>query len=182
MVKRISILIISTFIITSCCYWGKTTEYGLPRRNIKGLGLTISYTGIDTMALYKSVYNFQYNTSTKKYSYLENEDDNTYPYISYMKFYSEGKFGLFVIPKRDTLDLKREFFNPLKAKMGYFTQDGTLLKTKLATIGDCTLYISKKSGSVNGDTIVLQDKRYHGSIYVKRQVSEELLKGWKPDW
>lgn len=168
---------------SSCCFMGKRTLYGLPRKNISSLkGGEINYKLIDTFALYKAEIYYHYNTSLKKYSYYERADDNTYPYISYHKFYSSGKLGLFIIPKKDTAQLIREYFNPLKAKMGYYSVNNNILLTKIATIGDCSLYISNKKGYINGDTLKIENKHHHGTIYIKKNIPKELLKGWTPDW
>jgi hypothetical protein len=90
--------------------------------------------------------------------------------------------GLFIILKKDTANLTREMFNPLKAKMGYYSITGDVIKTRLSTIGDCTLYISNKKGYVRNDTLSLEEKYHHGSIYIKKIVPDELLKNWSPDW
>ena len=80
------------------------------------------------------------------------------------------------------LKLSREYFNPSKAKMGYYYINDKSIKTKISTIGDCTLYISKQIGIIKGDSIIIKDKYSHGSIYVKQNIPKEYLENWKPDW
>ena len=170
-------------LASSCCYVGKRTMYGLPRKNIAPLkGDKISYKDIDTNAIYKLVIDYHYNTSLKQYSYYERADDNTYPYISYLKFYSNRKLGLFVILKKDTMNLNRDVFNPLKAKMGYYSVTNNVLRTRIATIGDCSLYVSNEKGYIRNDTLMLEEKHHHGSISIKKEVPGEILKNWTPDW
>ena len=162
---------------------GKRTVYGLPRKNISSLkGGEENYKLIDTFVLYKAEIDYHYNTSLKEYSYYERADDNTYPYISYHKFYSNGKLGLFIIPKKDTASLTRNDFNPLKAKMGYYSITDNLIKTRIATIGDCSLYIANEKGYLRGDTLKIENKTHHGTIYIKKNIPKELITGWTPDW
>ncbi len=183
MVNKIIILSIILSCCFGCCYTGKRTIYGLPRRNIKTIkNSTTNNSIIDTNALYKAEIDFHYNTSLNEYSYYDRVDDNKYPYVGYHKFYSNGKLGLFIIPKKDTANLKREYFNPLRAKMGYYSIIDSSIITRISTIGDCSLYISNKSGVIKGDTLILQNKRHHGTISIKRKVNRSLLEGWKPDW
>lgn len=146
MVNRGILYFILTVLVSGCCYIGKRTMYGLPRKRIQPLkGGNISDKYIDTTVLYKLAISYHYNTSLKKYSYFEAGNNISYPYISYLKFYSNGKLGLFVIPKNDTNNLTKDTFNPLKAKMGYYIFKNNVLSTKIATIGNCSLYISVKS-------------------------------------
>jgi hypothetical protein len=174
------IFLLSTFL--GCCYNGKVSEYGLPRKEIRRLKPSITYVKIDTLSLYKAVISFHFNNLSNEYTYFEKNDNNSYSYTSYLKFYPEGKVGLFIIPKADTLQLERYLFNPSRAKMGYYWIEGASIRTRISTIGDCSLYISNKKGTIKGDSINLQDNTHHGNIYIKKQVSSELLKNWKPDW
>lgn len=183
MINRCTIFITAALLISSCCYMGKRTMYGLPRKNLSPLkGGDFSYKYIDTNALYKLFIDYHYNKTLKRYSYYERADDNSYPYTSYYKFYSNGKLGLFVIPREDTVNLTRDTFNPLKAKMGYYSVTDNIIKTKIATIGDCTLFISNEKGFIRTDTLTLEEKNHHGNIYIKKIVPNDLLKDWSPDW
>ena len=67
--------------------------------------------------------------------------------------------------------------------MGYFSEyEKGKIKQKISTIGDCTLYISEKNGTVEKDSIVLYDKNSFGYVYKKIKVPQEYLQNWKPDW
>lgn len=169
--------------MVSCCYKGIYSENGLPRKKIKAFPeQNISIENIDTLAIYKTKINFAINKMSKEYIYFEKEDDNTYPYVGYLKFYKNNKLGLFIIPKADSLNLSREYFNPSKAKMGYYHISGKKIKTKISTIGDCSLYISKQSGIIKGDSIIIMNNTNHGNIYLKKSIPKEYLENWKPDW
>ncbi|MEO6672652.1 MAG: hypothetical protein ABIN93_04420 [Ginsengibacter sp.] len=157
--------------------------YGLPRKNISLLkGGDRTYNYVDTNALYKLTINYLYNRGSKRYSYYERSDNNSYPYTSYYKFYSNGKVGLFVIAKKDTMNLTRNAFNPLNAKMGYYSVTGNAIKTKLETVNDCMFHLINERGHIGSDTLTLEDKNHHGNIYIKNMVPNELLKDWSPDW
>ena len=43
---------------------------------------------------------------------------------------------------------RRCFFNTQKAKMGYYYIEGNKIKTKISTIGNATLHISRKKGFI----------------------------------
>lgn len=183
MVTRVSVAFILLLTVSGCCYNGKLSDYGLPRKAITKLkNSTIDYSKIDTMALYKAEAGFNINSLTKEYTYYEKDVNNSYPYVSYLKFYQDGKLGVFIIPKTDTLALQRDFFNPVKAKMGYYNMNGKVLKIRIATIGDCTLYISDSEGTIQNDTLKMLNKNYSGKIYKKVTVPKSLLEKWKPDW
>jgi len=175
-----SIVVLICFM--GCCYNGPTSPYGLPRKRIKILLKNIDYGGVDTLAVYKSYANYAYNNLSKKIIYFEKTDDNTYPYVSYLKFYENGKVGLFVISKKDTLNLKRCTFNPKMAKMGYYHITENKIKIKISTLANCNLYISRKKGYINEDTITIEGNNQHGSIYVKKKIPKEFLEDWLPDW
>lgn len=182
-VKRIFLICIPSFLLIGCVYRGIISENGLPRRKIKEFReKNVSVNNIDTLALYKTKIYFGQNSITKEYVYYQKEDDNTYPYVGFLKFYPNNKLGLFIILKSDTIRLCRNLFNPSLAKMGYYFVDGKTIKTKISTIGDGTLYISKDKGEIKGDTIILKDKNYSGKIYVKQKIPVEYLANWKPDW
>jgi len=182
MVRKIILYTITTMLLIGCCYNGKVSEYGLPRRDIKKLEKPILYEKIDTLALYKLTSSFHINYLTNEYSYFEKNDDNVYPSTSYLKFYPNGKLGLFIIPKSDTLKLERSFFDPQRAKMGYYYIKDNVIKTRISTIGDCSLYLSNKKGEIKGDKIILKDKRGYGNIYIKKDVPKIVLENWKTDW
>jgi hypothetical protein len=183
MVNKTLICLLVLLLSMGCFYTGKRTTYGLPRRKLSIIkGENSPYNYVDTNVLYKAVISFQYNTSLKKNSYYEQFDSNPYPYASYLKFYSNGKLGLFVIHRNDTVNLTKDNFNPLKAKMGYFGVNNKVIFTKIATMGDGTLYISNEKGYIKNDTLSLEDKNHHVTLYVKSVVSPELFKNWIPDW
>jgi len=154
----------------------------LPRRKIRPLPENTDYSKIDTMALYKLDSYYFYNSLEKKINDFTKKENDSYPYISYLKFYSKGKLGLFVISKQDTLNLQRCFFNPQKAKMGYYYIEGNKIKTKISTIGNATLHISRKKGFIYNDSIDIRHHNFYGNIFIKRNVPKELLEGWEPDW
>lgn len=181
MVRNI-IFVVIFMIITGCCYSGKVSKYGLPRKEIKKINGVSDYSKIDTTSIYKLEIDFAYNKLEKEYVYYEKSDNNTYPYSSFLKFYSNGKLGLFVIPKEEISKLNREHFNPERAKMGYYFVSGNLIKTRISTIGDSGLYISNKNGFIQNDSITIQDKNNYGGVYVKKIIDKNLLKIWKPDW
>lgn len=158
------------------------SEFGLPRRKINKLKPFKTYGIIDTLALYKLSINFSTNNISNEYVYFEKENNNSYPYTSYMKFYPNGKLGLFIILKRDTLSLERSFFDPRRAKMGYYWVEDSVIRTKISTIGDCSLYISNKKGVVIGDTIKLENHYRYGEIFIKKRMTKESLENWEPDW
>ena len=182
MVRKIIILLILFVSTTACWYIGKTSEYGLPRRKIRPLPENTDYSKIDTMALYKLDSYYFYNSLEKKINDFTKKENDSYPYVSYLKFYSKGKLGLFVISKQDTLNLQRYFFNPQKAKMGYYYIEGNKIKTKISTIGNATLHISRKKGFIYNDSIDIRHHNFYGNIFIKRNVPKELLEGWEPDW
>ncbi len=66
--------------------------------------------------------------------------------------------------------------------MGYYTMDGDILRTRTVTMGDGGVLIINKNGNINRDTLILKDKYNWGSIYVKKEVPNDLIKGWIPDW
>lgn len=179
--RKILIIIIAT-LICGCCYSGPKSIYGLPRKKIEAFKEFENYNDvIDTTALYKLEINYFYNSSLKKYTYYEKEKDIEYSYASYLKFYDKGKMGVFIILKKDTAKLNRSFFEPAKAKMGYYKVDKLgKVYYRISTIGDCSLYISNKTGYVKRDSLFLQD--HYGGIYVKKKVPENWLKNWNPDW
>ena len=152
------------------------------RRKIRPLPENTDYSKIDTMALYKLDSYYFYNSLEKKINDFTKKENDSYPYISYLKFYSKGKLGLFVISKQDTLNLQRCFFNPQKAKMGYYYIEGNKIKTKISTIGNATLHISRKKGFIYNDSIDIRHHNFYGNIFIKRNVPKELLEGWEPDW
>jgi len=182
MVKKIIIHSFIAIILTGCCYNGKVSDYGLPRREIKKLDRTILYGAIDTLALYKLTNSFHFNSLSKEYTFLEKDIYNSYPNASYLKFYPNGKLGLFIIPKTDTLKLERSFFDPQRAKMGYYYINGNSIKTRISAIGDCSLYLSNKKGTIENDKILINDNSGHGNIYIKKEVPKVILENWKPDW
>jgi hypothetical protein len=182
MAKRILHVLLFSIITSGCCYKGIKSAYGLPRKKIARLSDHFSHEKIDTLALYKLQINYAYNKMSKEYIYFEKDNNNSYPYTSYLKFYKNGKLGLFILPKTDTLHLERTFFDPQKAKMGYFEIQGQSIKTKISTIGDCSLFISNKKGEIKGDSIKLEGKNNHGNIYIKVNVPKNILENWKPDW
>ncbi len=104
-VKKI-ICVIGILILCVSCYIGKKTIYGLPRKKISIPKGDISIISVDTNALYKMVINFRYDKLLNNYSYHQKVDDHYYPYVSYLKFYNDGKLGLFIIPKKDTAKLE----------------------------------------------------------------------------
>ena len=159
MVRKIIILLILFVSTTACWYIGKTSEYGLPRRKIRPLPENTDYSKIDTMALYKLDSYYFYNSLEKKINDFTKKENDSYPYISYLKFYSKGKLGLFVI-----------------------SIEGNKIKTKISTIGNATLHISRKKGFIYNDSIDIRHHNFYGNIFIKRNVPKELLEGWEPDW
>ena len=124
-----------------------------------------------------------YDNKSQKIVQYEKDIEYDYPYTSYIKFYPRGKFGLFIIKKADTIYLKREDFNPKKAKMGYYIEkENKKIETKLETIGDCSLYISKKIGYIKEDSLFRIDRNGRGDIFIKTKVPSNLFNKWKPDW
>ena len=184
MVNKMLVYIILIVFFSSCCYMGKRTIHGLPRKNISLLkGGEINFKLIDTFALYKTEIDYHYNTSLKQYFHFERIDDNySYPNIGYIKFYSNGRLGLFVIPKSKGNNLTRDDFNPVKALMGYYSVTDNLIKTRIATIRDCSLYIDNEKGFIRDDTLKIENKTHHGTIYIKKNIPKELITGWTPDW
>ena len=175
------IFYITCFILLkSCCYSGIVSEYGLPRKAISKYNKS-SIMNIDTMSVYPHCAYFTYSKSDRKITDYNKEENSKYPYISYLKYYSNGKVGLFVISKTEILN--RDAFNPKRAKMGYYYQYNTNnIRQKISTIGDCTLYISERQGYVKGDSIVLFDKYGHGNVYKKYNIPKKELSNWNPDW
>jgi len=169
-------------LLNACCYTGSRTSFGLPRKkNVILDGSANSYALLDTSVLYKGSASFFYNTSLRRHTNYEKDDHHYYPYVSYLKFYSGGKVGLFIIAKKDTVSLNGEYFNPERAKMGYYQADKEGgLKVWILTIGDCNLFVSKEKGFVTRDSLVLE--RNFGRIYKKKKVPKEWLENWKPDW
>jgi len=158
---------------------GKRTAYGLPRKNIKPLIVgDIRTSNIDSNALYKAIINFR---DIKDDYFYERVDDNPYPYVSYLKFYSNGKLGLFIVSKKDTLNLKRELFNPQQAKMGYYSITGEELTIKLAFLGDGAVIVRREKGYARNDTLLLKDKNRWGTIYIRKHVPPGLIDNWTPD-
>lgn len=178
--KKIIFILFLTLI--SCKYNGVVSEYGLPRKKINFFSQSIYSKKIDTLSIYKNILNYKYNKQDKSYDYFEKTTTNSYKYVSYLKFYANGKLGLFIIPKKDTLKLERSFFNPKKAKMGYYEVNENLIKTRNSTIGGVSFFIVNQHGVINGDSIKLIDKNQGVNIYIKKEVSKQLLNDWKPDW
>ena len=187
MVKRKSyILILLSICFIACCYKGPYTSYGSIRQKIRSFSkITENYELIDTTALYKldAIQEYtHYNLTEKRVSFYEKDDAHYYPYTQYLKFYSNGKLAVFFIPKRDTLFLKREMFNPEKAIMGYYYIKGNDIKIKTAGIINCYLYVFKEKGKIKNDTITLMLDSSIEEIYKKKTIPKELLEGWEPDW
>lgn len=178
MVRNLSIYILILFFISSCCYTGRYSEYGYPRKSISSYKqLNNSTAKIDTTIIYKLDASFINTVS----NYYKKEDESEYPNFIYLKYYAKNKVGLFIIDKLKVLE--RDDFNPKKAKMGYFFEyENGNIKQKISTIGDCTLYISKHMGYTNNDSIVFIDKNLYGDIYKKVQLPKEFLENWQPDW
>lgn len=180
MLKNLLFLILMCITIYGCSYSGPISAYGLPRKKIKELRYYDSSKNIDTLSVYKIIYSAAYNKDLNKYTHYLVDD---YPYTSFLKFYPEGKLGLFVISDCDVDQMNRETFNPSKAKMGYYSFNNDILKTRISTIGDSYLYISNEIGSIQGDTIFLHNRaNLHAAISVKQNINIEFLKNWKPDW
>lgn len=75
------------------------------------------------------------------------------------------------------------FFDPKKAKMGYYHIEGEKIRTKISMIGDdTTSYIGNKKRRIYNDTIELSSKNHYYTIYVKRETPIEILENWNPDW
>lgn len=182
MLKKIFFGASIVLFFSACCYTGVKTSYGLHRKAIPKLDRTNNhYNLIDTSSVFKIKTNFFYNKSLEKYTYYEKDSDTDYPYTNYLKFYGGGKLGLFIISKSDTANLKRDDFNPLKAKMGYYVvKENGEIQTRTSTIGNCNLFISNQKGVVKGDSIILE--RHFGEIYEKKKLSKEILANWRPDW
>jgi len=178
-----SFLLALIFIVSySCCYRGKSSDGGFPRRPIKQFPQkNVSVGGIDTLAVYKLNLIYSFNPYTKEYSYYEKDEKNTFPNTSYLKFYPNNKFGYFVIPKSDTAKLSRAHFNPQKAIMGYYYLDGNDIKIKTSFIGQCELVVLKSHSKIIGDSIIESDKR-KGRIYIKQNLPKDFFTNWKPDW
>ncbi|MFC6877726.1 hypothetical protein ACFQZF_08255 [Flavobacterium myungsuense] len=187
--KNTFLLFILFLLMVSCCYKGLYSKNGVCRRKIndyKYKNSTID--NIDTLAVYKEQINFAKNSITKEYVYFEKIDDNSYPYVSYLKFYSNNKVGIFNIAKSDTLKLTREHFDPSKASMGYYLIEGNKVKMKFSIVFQCSHQILREKGTINKDSITaLQSltalqSGYSGTIYVKRDIPKTYLENWKPDW
>lgn len=135
---------------------------------------------VDTLDIYELKFSCFYEKKINSYTNLMEYD---YTHISYLKFYKNGKLGLFIIPIEKTKDFNRDFFNPEKAKMGYYELDENFIKKRISTIGDCSLYISNQEGIVKGDTIFFHNlNNNHGNVYIKKNVDVNFLKNWLPDW
>lgn len=190
MVRKIIILLILFVSTTACWYIGKTSEYGLPRRKIRPLPENTDYSKIDTMALYKSEVVYLYTTSLcgtkpKNIRIIEKEGEPYLPTITYLKFYSKNKVGVFILSKQESLNLQRSFFNPQKAEMGYYYVKGNdnKIEIKFSTIGAySTMQVNHRKGTIYNDSINIFGGNNIGEIYVKRNVPKELLEGWGPDW
>lgn len=166
----------------SCCYRGKSSGGGFPRKEIRPFPKTnVSVGNIDTLAVYKLNLIYSYNPSTESYSYREKDEKNAFPNTGYLKFYPNNKLGYFVIPKSDTMKLTRAHFNPQNAMMGYYYLEGNNLKIKTSFIGQCELIVLKSQNKIIGDSIIASDKR-NGRIYVKQSLPKDFFTNWKPDW
>ena len=181
MVKKILFFVLTTFMV-GCFYTGPSSEYGLPRRKIRPLPQNTDYSLIDTNAVYIPYAYYFRNDITKDIISFQYQKEETYPYIGYLKFYSKGKLGLFVIHKEDTLQMERCLFNPKKAKMGYYYIEGDKIRTRISTIGDATLYIGNQKGRIYNDTIEVSNKNHFYTIYVKKKIPIEFIENWSPDW
>lgn len=167
--------------LCSCCYKGKYSAAGYPRKAIKSFeNKNVGVFNIDTLAVYKWEVSYGTNSS-KEYTYYEKQLNRNYPSTAYLKFYPNNKLGIFVIRKSDTLNLTREHFNPKNARMGYYYFNGNNIVTKVSTIQQCELAITKVNGKIIGDTII-EENNLSGTIYVKKNISKEYLENWKPDW
>lgn len=176
---RVIFLVIVFMLLKGCCYSGAISQYGLPRKYISRYTKKVMI-NIDTTTIYRehAYFRFSKSNNIKDYRLVK---ENNYGYISFLKYYSNGKVGLFVIPKTEILN--RNHFNPKRAKMGYYYQKNINdIVQKISTIGDCSLYISEKEGHVRGDSIVLYDKRGHSHVYKKHSVPKDFLLDWEPDW
>ena len=181
--KYIFFLIGLSSLFVSCCYNGIYSKDGLCRRKINDYKLKNTLIeNIDTLAVYKEKINFALNTITKEYVYFEKSEENTYPYVSYLKFYPNNKLGLFIIAKSDTLKLTREHFNPSKATMGYYFLDGNKIRIKFSIVFQCSHQTLGEKGIINKDSITTLQSGHSGTIYVKRNVEKEYIENWKPDW
>jgi hypothetical protein len=181
--KNIFLLFSLTFLFISCCYNGLYSKNGSSRRKINDYKLkNEKIDNIDTLAVYKEKINFAINTITKEYVFFEKNDDNSYPYVSYLKFYSNNKIGIFRIAKSDTLKLTREHFDPSRATMGYYFIEGNKMKIKFSIVFQCSHQILREKGTINKDSITTIQSGHSGTIYVKRNIPRAYLENWKPDW
>jgi hypothetical protein len=184
MVNR-TLSIISFLLLSGCGYMGQKSIDGLPRKRFKGFESVQMKTDIiDTNAVYKLEMNFFLRSKKNRDTTYERDDQNKYRYTSYLKFYSSGKVGLFIIHDEDTARLTRSLFDPQKAKMGYYKiEDSNRLYTRSSTIGASRLKVIDKSGYIKKDSIFLKsDKENYGFMYVRKAIDPQLLSGWKPDW
>ena len=181
--KNIFLLFVLSLLLISCCYNGLYSKNGLCRRKINDYKLkNAKIDNIDTLAVYKEKINFSINTTTKEYFFFEKSDDNSYPYVSYLKFYSNNKIGVFRIAKSDTLKLTREHFDPSRATMGYYFIEGDKMKIKFSIVFQCIHQILREKGTINKDSIKTFLSGHSGRIYVKHNIPKAYLENWKPDW
>ena len=181
--KNIFLLCSLSVLLISCCYNGLYSKNGHCRKKIHDYKLkNTKIDNIDTLAVYKEKINFAINSITKEYVFFEKNDDNSYPYVSYLKFYSNNKVGIFSIAKSDTLKLTREYFNPSKATMGYYFIEGNKMKIKFSIVFYCIYQILRKKATINKDSITTLQSGHSGTIYEKLNIPIAYLENWKPDW
>ena len=181
--KNIFLLCSLSVLLISCCYNGLYSKNGHCRKKIHDYKLkNTKIDNIDTLAVYKEKINFAINSITKEYVFFEKNDDNSYPYVSYLKFYSNNKVGIFSIAKSDTLKLTREYFNPSKATMGYYFIEGNKMKIKFSIVFQCSHQILRKKATINKDSITTLQSGHSGTIYEKLNIPIAYLENWKPDW
>ncbi|SDY21799.1 hypothetical protein SAMN05444397_10172 [Flavobacterium aquidurense] len=181
--KNIFLLSSLSFLVISCCYNGLYSKNGSSRRKINDYKhKNAKIDNIDTLAVYKEKINFAINNISKEYVFFEKNDENSYPFVSYLKFYSNNKVGIFSIHKSDTLKLTRAHFNPSKATMGYYFIEGNKMKIKFSIVFQCSHQILREKATINKDSITTLQSGHSGTIYVKRNIPIAYLENWKPDW
>ncbi|QMU63312.1 MAG: hypothetical protein GKR88_02805 [Flavobacteriaceae bacterium] len=137
------------------------------------------------MVLYKEIgridNDYFYNTDNSKFG------------NNFLRFYGSGKFSVFNRVGYDSKNHKllsnykisREDFNPEKSQMGVIYDVEKIIYTRHLIINQCKADISNAILTIKGDSLYLKSvgHPHMGTrVYMKYNINNTFLEGWKPDW
>jgi hypothetical protein len=175
------LLIFISLVITGCCYNGLRNKEGyirvIEKNNYNVDPNTYCY--IDTTKIY-------IETHLEIGGILRDTHNSQYHFIV---FYSNGKFGSFIKSKKEInslFNLSRNDFNPEKARMGFYYFKENKLLMHYYTTNQCEKAKVRCIANFNSDTLSItflnESIKKNKAYFIKYDVLNEFLDGWKPDW